>query len=355
MKEMTTYERISRAYSHQEPDRVPITDWVWGSTIVRWQHEGLPDGISFEDYFGLDNIITIGIDTSPRFEYKLIEETDTYKIEKDEWGVTKKNFIPISATPHYLDCAIKDPQTWQEAKQRMTPSRDRIDWERFKKYYRQWRQSGAWLTVTPWFGYDIINSRVCGTEIILYAMIDNPEWVMDMFNHGCGLSLTLLDMIWSEGYTFDELMWFDDMAYRNGLIFSKDMWREMVRPYQKRTIDWAHSHGIKAHLHCCGNVNELIPDLIELGLDMLNPLEVKAGMDPIQIKKMYGNDLSLRGGFDVQHWSDIDKAEADIRSILPIMMESGGYVFTSDHSIPDSVSLNTYRKIVELVKQAGKY
>jgi hypothetical protein len=69
----------------------------------------------------LDNIITIGIDTSPRYEYKLIEETDTYKIERDEWGVTKKNFIPISSTPHYLDCIIKDPQTWQEAKKRMTP------------------------------------------------------------------------------------------------------------------------------------------------------------------------------------------------------------------------------------------
>jgi len=133
-----------------------------------------------------------------------------------------------------------------------------------------------------------------------------------MFNHGCDLSLSLLDMIWNEGYTFDELMWFDDMAYRNGLIFSRDMWKEMIRPYQKRAIDWAHAHGIKAHLHCCGNINELVPDLIELGLDALNPLEVKAGMDPIQTKMMYGNNLLLRGGFDVQNWSDIEKAEADI-------------------------------------------
>ena len=62
---------------------------------------------------------------------------------------------------------------------------------------------------------------MCGTENILYAMADDPAWPMDMFNHGCDLTLALLDMIWDEGYTFDELMWFDDMAYRGGMIFSK--------------------------------------------------------------------------------------------------------------------------------------
>ena len=165
----------------------------------------------------------------------------------------------------------------------------------------------------------------------------------------------LLDMIWDEGYTFDELMWFDDMAYRGGMFFSKKMWCQMLRPYQQRTIDWAHAHGIKAHLHCCGNINGLIPELIEMGLDALNPMEVKAGMDPIAIKRTYGRDLVLRGGCNAQNWDDWRKVEADIRTLVPTMMGSGGYIFASDHSIPDYTTLETYRRIVALVNELGTY
>jgi uroporphyrinogen decarboxylase len=273
----------------------------------------------------------------------------------DSYGVTKKNFKPVSSTPQYLDFSIKNADTWREAKQRMTPSRDRVDWEKLKLYYKSWRQEGSWITMTPWFGFDIVNSRMCGTETILVSMISDPEWVIDMFNHGCDLAIKLLDMVWEEGYYFDELLWCDDMAYKGGMIFSKRMWQEMVKPYQQRTIDWAHAHQIKAQLHCCGNISALIPNLIEIGLDGLNPLEVKAGVDPISTKRTYGKDLMLKGGSNALHWDEYEAVEAEIKAILPIMMESGGYVFSSDHSIPDYVSMNTYRQIVNLVKEKGKY
>ena len=355
MHELTTHERMTRVYEHRDPDRVPITDWFWDSTVARWQSEGMPLGEEVSHYFKLDDIIQIDIDTSPRFETKIIEETDSYTIERDSWGITKKNFKPISSTFEHLDHIVKDRESWKVAKARMTPTPDRINWANLEKNYRGWRERGAWILAAPWFGYDIVNARMCNTETILYAMADDPEWVKDMCDHGCDFTLALLDLLWDRGYTIDELMWFDDMAYKNGMLFSKAMWRDIVRPYQKRTIDWAHAHGIKVHLHCCGRITELVPDLIALGLDALNPMEVKAGMDPIQMKKQYGRDLVLRGGFDIQNWSDPRKAEEDIRRVLPVMMESGGYVFTSDHSVADSVSFENYKHIVSLVKEVGSY
>jgi uroporphyrinogen decarboxylase len=162
-------------------------------------------------------------------------------------------------------------------------------------------------------------------------------------------------MMWDEGYTFDELIWFDDMAYRNGMFFSKKMWRAIIKPYQQRVIDWAHAHSIKANLHCCGNINALIPDLIDMGLDALNPLEVKAGMDPVHIKEAYGKDLLLRGGSNAMYWDNSRKVEQDIRRMLPAMMDSGGYIFASDHSVPDYTSLETYWAIVQTVKEIGRY
>jgi len=342
-------------YKHREPDRVPITDWVWESTVARWHQEGMPEDISWERYFGLDDIVQILIDTSPRFPAEVLEVSDSYTIERDAWGVTKKNFRPVSSTFQHLDHVVQDPDTWQIAKERMTPTSDRIDWQTLEQNYASWRQRGAWILVAPWFGYDIVNARMCKTETILTAMAENPEWVIDMCNHGCELTLALLDMLWEQGYTFDELMWFDDMAYRKGLIFSKAMWQRILRPYQKRTVDWAHAHGVKAHLHCCGNVGDLIPELIDLGVDALNPLEVKAGMDPARVKQAYGKDLVLRGGFDIRLWDDPVAVEQNVHDLLPVMMGSGGYIFSSDHSIADNVSLENYRLIVDWVHSVGTY
>ncbi len=355
---MTTKDRIASIYSFKESDRVPIADWLWESTLVRWKNEGMSADSSVEDFFGIDNIPRLGldyIDTSPQFSEMVIEETDSYVVMRDCWGATKKNFKPKNTTPQYYKFEIINEQAWQTAKKKMFPSRDRINWLRLKNDFFRLKREGAWIAAAPWFGYDIVNARMCGTEMILCAMVENPTWVTDMFSHGCDLALGLLDILWAEGFVFDELMWYDDMAYKNGMIFSKAMWKEMIMPYQKRTIEWAHKHGIKAHLHCCGNIEALIPELIGIGLDVLNPMEVRADTDPIKLKRTYGKHLVLRGGNNAQNWNDPLKYREEIEQKLPIMMKNGGYIFSSDHSIPDSVSLENYRDIVRIAKDIGTY
>ncbi len=359
MNTMTTFERMTHIYNHQMPDQVPITDWLWESTYWRWLKEGLPTKLEEAvNYLGMDRFVQLNydvIDSSPRFEEYVIEETEDYRIERDRFGITKKNFKPVSATFQHLDHEVKDKDSWLKAKERMTPSRDRINWAYLEQNYPRWRKEGYWIIVAPWFGYDVVNARMCNTETILYAMMDDPDWVADMCNTGCDLSIALLEMMLAEGYDFDEWMWYDDMAYRGGMIFSKKKWREILMPYQKRVIDWTHDHGKKVHLHCCGNINALLPELVELGIDMLNPLEIKAGMDPFAIKRQYGDQLVLRGGFDIQKWHCAEEVEEDIRRKLPVMMEGGGYVFSSDHSVSDLVSLQDYLRIVQLVREVGKY
>ncbi len=358
MVELSAYERMTRMFEHRDADRVPITDWIWESTFERWRREGMPVDERVYQYLGLDPIIWLGedlLDTSPRFEKYVIEETDTYKIERNEWGVTTKNFKPVSTTPQDLNFEIKDPDSWRKAKERMTPTRDRIDWRRLERSYKAWREQGAWICLTPWFGFDIVNTRMVGTERTMIAMAEEPEWCVDMFNSQLDLAIALMDMMWEAGYTFDQLLWYDDMAYRNGMFFSPRMYKELVKPYQQRAIDWAHAKGVKAQLHCCGNITHLIPELLDMGIDALHPLEVKAGTDPVAIKKAFGSRLLLHGGFDVLHWSNIEEAEKDIRTNLPLLKESGGYLFSSDHSVPDSVSLETYRRITALVREVGAY
>ena len=355
MADMTSRERFQRMYQHKEADRVPMVGGPWGTTIERWRREGMPADADFADYFGLDHAVGLGGDISPRYDAHVVEETDDYVIAFDAWGTTSKNWKHASSTPHWLGRTIVDRETWEAAKARMVMGRDRVAWDYLKANYATWRDRGWWIQAGLFFGFDVTHARVVGTERLLALMSDDPELVADMFNTQLNCNLQLLQMIWDEGYTFDAISWCDDMGYRNGTFFSVPMYRALLKPAQQRAIAWAHEKGIVAHLHSCGNINAFMPELVDIGLDALNPLEVKAGMDPLYLKQTYGDKLVLHGGINAMLWDHIDQIEAEIIRLLPALKEGGGYIFAEDHSIPDSVSLDNYRRIVEVAKAYGGY
>lgn len=352
---MKSRERYARMYEHRDADRVPITDSPWGGTIRRWQREGMPVDADWRDYFDVDKIAGIGVDISPRYETKIIEETDRYKIVTTPWGVTLKEFKEEDSTPEFLDYKVDTPEDWEDAKKRMIPSRDRINWDYLANAYPKWQANGEWISANFWFGFDVTHSWMSGTETILIAMMEDPDWVKDMFNTYLDMCIAQFDMIWDAGYRFDEIHWPDDMGYKNTTFFSPALYQEMLKPIHKRAVDWAHSKGIYARLHSCGDVMTLVPDLIDIGIDALNPLEVKAGMDSVKLKQQYGDKLVLHGGVNAVLWDDIDAITAEIEHLVPILKQNGGYIFSSDHSIPNSVSLKNFKHIVATVKKCGKY
>lgn len=352
---MTTRERFQRMYEHREADRVPILDYPWGSTIERWQREGMPKDASFEDYFDLDKVSSIPIDLGPRYESKVIEETDKYCIYTTDWGVTLKNWKHMSSTPEFIDFTIKDRSSWADAKARLKPAPDRVRWDELETNYRKWRSEGRWIQSGLFCGFDATHSWAVGTERLLMALAEDPQWCVDMFNAELDLDLAMLDMVWQRGYTFDQLGWCDDLGYKLGQFMSMPMYRELLKPIHKRAIEWAHSKGIKAGLHSCGDIRPFIPEWIEIGLDCLNPLEVKAGVDPFEVKRKYGDKLVMHGGINAVLWTDIPAMRQAVQAALPVLKQCGGYIFATDHSIPDSVSLKDFTETIGLAKELGKY
>ncbi len=354
-KEMTTYERMTRMFDHKEADRVPITDSPWAGTIMRWTQEGMPEGADWREFFGIDLIEQFGVDNSPRYPYQVLEETEDYIISKSSWGVTMKQFKHADSTPEFLDFTVTTAEKWKEAKARMTFSEDRFDWAHLEKNYRRFREEGRWLQLGFWFGFDVTHSWMVGTETLLVAMLEEPEWVVDMFNHYLDMCIMHYEKVLEKGYTFDAITWPDDMGYKGTQFFSLDLYRNLLKPVHKRAADWAHAHGMKVHLHSCGDIRPLIPELIEIGIDALNPLEVKAGVDPLKVKEQYGDKLVLHGGMNAVLWDDKDAIIAEIERTVPKLKENGGYIFSSDHSIPNTVTLENFRAIIDKVKECGAY
>lgn len=286
---------------------------------------------------------------------KILEENDRSYVATSPWGVTMRHFKEEDSTPEFLDFTVNTPEAWEKAKARMTLDEDRIPWDYLKENYPKWQKEGRWIQAGFWFGFDVAHSWMFGTEDFLVALLEEPEMCEDIFETYLDRCIRLFEKIWNAGYRFDEIYWPDDMGYKGTPFFSPKIYRELLKPYHKKAVDWAHSRGVYAHLHSCGNIMRLLPDIMETGIDALNPLEVKAGMDSLAIKREYGDKLVLHGGVNAVLWDQHDAIVEEIRRLVPALKENGGYIFSSDHSIPNTVSLENFREIIKTVKECGKF
>jgi len=352
---MTSRERVLMALNHIEPDRVPISDSPWGTTIARWHREGLPEGIGPAEYFGYE-FVGFAPDISFQLPQEVIEETDEYTIVRNADGATVKNWKHKTSTPELLGFLITDRRKWEEYKGRLTMNESRVNWAAELERNRKAREAGYFCTFNAAIGYDRM-AMVVGPTNLLPAIIDDPEWVKELFDASVQIAIDAAEEMLARGFEFDAAFLYDDLGYRNATFFSPRAYRELLMPAHKRACDFFHSKGMKTILHSCGNVSALVPHFIEAGWDCLQPLEVKAGMDLIKLKREYGDVLAFMGGIDVRKMAAPDPRliEEEIRTKFEVAKVGGGYIYHSDHSVPDNVSFERYRFVIQLVHEYGRY
>jgi len=352
---MTGRERVLAVLSFQEPDRIPMSDSPWGTSIARWRHEGMPADVGPHEYFGFE-FAGMASDTTFRFPAELVEETEEYRVERNAQGAVVRNWKGKTSTPEYLDFTIKTPEDWEEHKPRLAFTPDRVDLDACRRAVDYARERGYFLTFNGAYGYDKTQGIV-GSERLLIAMAEEPDWVADMFMMSAQMIVDAAKYVLDNGVEFDGGFVYNDMGYRNASLFSPDMYRRLQKPADAMLYGFFHECGRRVILHSCGNVRELVPDLVDAGLDCLQPLEVKSGMNLVELKRSFGDRLALMGGIDVRAMAAEDPAliEEEIATKLPIAMEGGGYIYHSDHSVPDNISFERYCYVLDLVREYGTY
>ncbi len=365
-------QRMQKALHHEEPDRVPISDFFWGSFIQRWRKElNLAGDANPYYYYDLDWIVTVpNMDPFIR-PFEMLEESSKQVIVKTGFGavIRKKFDAPM---PEFIAFET-DTIDKLEALEFDDP------WDR-RRYFEAGdnqiagvgdgfeRNSPPWIETVqslrpdfPVFG-SIIECNECLTRLIGPA--NNMLWI-GMYPERMGRIIARIGEFYFEcakaqihaarGLLDGFVIW-GDVAYKNSMFFSPDYWRRYFKPAVKAIADYAHEQGLMVIYHGCGNINAILPDYIEIGIDALNPLEAKAGLDAVELRRQYGHKLGICGNSNIQIWESNDK-EAIRKEVLRKLnaAKGGGYIFQSDHSVASNVSGHTYDYIVKLVRQYGNY
>jgi len=365
-------ERMNKALRHEEPDRVPISDFFWGSFVKRWRKDlNLPESAEPYSYYDLDWIVTTpNMDPWIR-SFETIRENEIEVVVKTGFGATMRKRFDFQM-PEFMAFEIDTIEKLQAA-----VFDDPFDRRRYFEAGDNQiagvgdgfeRNSPAWIETIqslhpnfPVYG-SIIESSECLTRLIgqehaLFWMGMYPDELGEQINRigQFYLDCTKAQIAAAEGLLDGFVIW-GDVAFKQTMLFDPEYWRQYFKPWVKAMIDECHKHNLPVIYHGCGNVSLIFEDFIEMGLDAYNPLEVKADMDAVRLKKLYGDKIGYCGNNDIQVWEtgNIELIRIEILKKLNAA-KRGGFIFQSDHSVSSAVSGQTYDYIVKLVREYGKY
>ena len=368
---MTSKERIHALLSGEIPDRIGKADAPWPETRARWHNEGLPEDEHPNDLFGMDVRMMLKLDHTFRLPETVEEEGDDYQIVRTSEGVLTKCWKSTGA-PQMIEYALRTPDDWKKLRGRLVPSTDRIGYGYYGNYTFEYvlapfdkvketyadcpNRETTFVCMEVLDPYEAIMSKM-GDEELLMNLALEPDWCADMFDAHVTLVEGMTERVFAEGFRPDGVFIGGDIAYRNGLLFSPAIYRDLLLPRLVRMIRCFKDHDLKVIYHTDGDCREAIPMLIEAGIDCLQPLEVKAGLDVRQLAEAYGDRIAFMGNLDVRALSGDETAvRAEVETKVRAMTAGRfRYIAHSDHSIPDTVPFSNYQLAMDIIDELGWY
>ncbi|MFW5856298.1 MAG: uroporphyrinogen decarboxylase family protein [Planctomycetota bacterium] len=361
MAPLTSIERVRNVLHHEPIDEVPCMDSIWGETYSAWIERGnIAEGEDVGETLGMDIRSGGWLNSCANLDFEpvVIEETEETILQLDGNGAKLRRHKLHASTPEHVDFTVKDREGWLEhAKPFLTDlDRRRIPFEN----YREARKRAAelerffcWAGVAP---FEQMHP-VCGHEYMLMGMALDPDWVKDMAMTYADLTIRHQEVLFAEEGEPDGIFFYEDMGFKGKPFMSPAMYADILQPAHKKLFDFAHSRGLKVIVHSCGYVAPLAPGLVEAGMDCLQAMEVKAGMDLRELKQQFGDRLAYFGNMDVRTLISNDRAQidAELEAKLPAALaDDGGYVLMSDHSIPPEVEFETMQYFFQTGKAMSR-
>lgn len=378
MPAMTPRERVRTALSHQEPDRVPVCIGGTGNKLTESRmsllraHFGIEGDVS-EVLVGpqlmrLDNRVLDALGTDVRYLH--MRPPTGFRTREVpgggwhyDWGLIYREH-PESHMYEYVNQPLADATIEDLANFEWPDPRDPARWAGLRDEARQMYEQTDYALVAyrpKYNGLFELCQVLRGTEKLLMDMVLNPQFVEALFwkvgEVLKGFYAAQLDAV---GEYIEWVEMGDDLGSQAAPLISPAMYRSLLKPVHADLIQSIKHHpaGVRVMYHSCGAMRRFIPDLIEIGIDILHPIQVAAaGMVPAEIKAEFGDQLCFLGGVDAQHTlqSNPKEVRAEVRQRIEEMGTGGGYILAPSHNMGDDVPLENILAFFDAASEYGVY
>lgn len=332
---MNPKERIRAAVTHREPDVVP---WQISFTQPAWR--------KLQEVWGAEEMeARLGnhiVDLRPSIPgHWLPSGRDRWV---DEFGVTWNRSVDKdigNPEDFILSRTVLDEYKWP----------DPHDKRRYENFARTIDDNTDRFIMCS-LGFSLFERAwtLRGMEQLLIDMVQTPEFVEELLERIVEFNLAVID----EACRFDIDGFYtgDDWGQQHGLLMGPLIWRRFIKPCLKRMYGRVKEHGKLVFIHSCGDVREIFPDLIEIGVDVFNPFQPEV-MDVRRMKREYGRDLCFWGGVSIQQtlpYGTPDDVRSEVRGLIRDIGAGGGYIISPAHDIPGDVPVENIVALVESIR-----
>jgi uroporphyrinogen decarboxylase len=360
MSSLRSRERVTIALNREEPDRVPLdtggTPWT---TMVVPAYQGLKEHLGLDHETRLmvkraqtvipDDVVLDRLDVDfvslnlGDFRGGNHRELDTRTLV-DAWGTTWKR----APGGHYIN--VDGPFQKRGPKLEILETHQWPDpndpglFDGLKEKAAQLRKNSDRAIVLS-LPVGIVHhcQFLRGYAEWLMDLLENPEFACCMMDFVADIWIKIAEnALNSTGDNVDVVAWGDDVAIQEATLMSPKVYRELIKPRHRRMIEAVRSRSnAKIHYHSCGSVYAILEDLIEIGIDALNPIQISArDMDPATLKREFGDRLAFWGGIDTQRvlpYGNPTEVREEVRKTIDCLGKGGGYVLAGVHNIQGDV------------------
>jgi uroporphyrinogen decarboxylase len=382
---MTSRERVLTAINHEQPDRMPLVIGVNNATGIKIKpYKGIKDiaGIQAPDNYiyewpelgtaeideetmrRLHSDVRGVLDLEPENVRKRNRERDPHSDCIDSWGSGQMEITPGNWFPgiHPLAEArsLEDLESYQGWPDMSDPSRIAHVGETARRLAEENQFA---IMATPWLLFPFERAHAMqGMEPYLLNMAMDPDFARAMLEKIADYCKQLMGHFLDElGDNVDIIKIGDDLGTQNSLLISPKMYRDILKPIHADFISFIKSRTkAKILFHSCGDVAPLIPDFIDIGVDILNPIQTSTGSisDLPSLKKQFGKNMVFCGGIDshrILPFGSVDEVRQEVRRVMQALGPGGGCMIGAVHTVMNDVPPENILAMVDAVEEFGRY
>jgi uroporphyrinogen decarboxylase len=329
---MNNNERVKMILNHKHPDKIPFN-----LEFTNKAHQKMAQFYNDPDFSSkLDNCFT-------RTNFELPWKEVRTDIFEDAFGVDWNRSVDKDigtvcnciVTPENID-EFKMPDPDNPA---LYAGLEKDIEENNRNFYQGYL--GFSLFERAW--------TLAGMENVLMGMMLDKDFINKLMDKILEYNLRVIEN--ALNYRIDGMMFGDDWGQQTGLLMGPQLWREFIWPRIKQMYDLVKSKGRYVTIHCCGKVDELFPELIDLGVDIFNPFQPEV-MDVFEVKRKYGDSLCFYGGISTQKtlpYGTVGQVKDEVKRLIEKVGLNGGYIIAPAHAIPADAKPENVAAMIELL------